>query len=111
MPTASGPGGSLGHGYETVSAVLSHGRVIVCSRGADCDGEPYPISLVVIAYNDEPNMRGCLESVTWADEIIVVDSHSTDATEQISLDLPTRCISTIFTASAGCAMKRYARHP
>lgn len=43
-----------------------------------------PISAVVIAYNDEPNMRACLESVTWADEIIVVDSHSTDATERIS---------------------------
>lgn len=43
-----------------------------------------PVSAVVIAYNDEPNMRACLESVTWADELIVVDSHSTDATERIS---------------------------
>jgi glycosyltransferase involved in cell wall biosynthesis len=37
-----------------------------------------------MAYNDEPNMRACLESVTWADELIVVDSHSTDGTERIS---------------------------
>ncbi len=44
------------------------------------------VSAVVIAYNDEPNMRPCLESVTWADEIIVVDSHSTDATEAIARD-------------------------
>src|SRR5687768_6151261 len=43
-----------------------------------------PISAVIIAYNDEPNMQACLESVTWADEIIVVDSFSTDATERIS---------------------------
>ena len=42
------------------------------------------VSAVVIAYNDEPNMRPCLESVKWADELIVVDSHSTDATEAIS---------------------------
>lgn len=42
------------------------------------------ISVYVIAYNDEPNMRACLESVAWADELIVVDSHSTDATEKIS---------------------------
>src|SRR5881296_2711692 len=42
------------------------------------------LSVYVIAYNDEPNMRACLESVTWADELIVVDSHSTDATEKIS---------------------------
>jgi len=42
------------------------------------------LSAVVIAYNDEPNIRACLESVTWADELIVVDSHSTDATATIS---------------------------
>lgn len=42
------------------------------------------VSVVVIAYNDEPNMRPCLESVTWADELIVVDSFSTDRTEAIA---------------------------
>ncbi|HET9961237.1 MAG TPA: glycosyltransferase family 2 protein [Nitrospiraceae bacterium] len=42
------------------------------------------VSAVVIAYNDEPNMRACLESITWADELIVVDSHSTDKTASIS---------------------------
>ena len=42
------------------------------------------LSVYVIAYNDEPNMRACLESVAWADELIVVDSYSTDATEKIS---------------------------
>ena len=41
------------------------------------------LSVYVIAYNDEPNMRACLESVSWADEIVVVDSHSTDATGEI----------------------------
>ena len=42
------------------------------------------ISAYVIAYNDEPNMRPCLESLRWVDELIVVDSHSTDATARIS---------------------------
>ena len=42
------------------------------------------ISGVVIAYNDELNMRPCLESLSWVDELIVVDSHSTDTTAQIS---------------------------
>lgn len=42
------------------------------------------ISVVVIAYNDEPNIKACLESVTWADELIVVDSFSTDGTTEIS---------------------------
>jgi glycosyltransferase involved in cell wall biosynthesis len=42
------------------------------------------LSVYVLAYNDEPNIRACLETVTWADELIVVDSFSTDATEKIS---------------------------
>lgn len=42
------------------------------------------VSAVVIAYNDEANMRKCLESLDWADEIIVVDSFSTDQTTAIS---------------------------
>ena len=44
------------------------------------------ISAVVIAYNDESNMRSCLESLSWVDELIVVDSHSTDETAKISLE-------------------------
>ena len=48
---------------------------------------PAKLSVYVIAYNDEPNMRACLESVAgWGDELIVVDSHSTDRTAAISLE-------------------------
>ena len=39
-----------------------------------------------MAYNDEPNMHACLSSLHWADELIVVDSFSTDATAKISLE-------------------------
>ena len=46
---------------------------------------PAKLSVYVIAYNDEPNMRACLESVAgWGDELIVVDSHSTDRTAAIA---------------------------
>ena len=44
------------------------------------------LSVVVIGYNDEPNIRACLESVRWADEIVFVDSHSTDATATIAAE-------------------------
>ncbi|HKC94954.1 MAG TPA: hypothetical protein VKB81_13140 [Nitrospira sp.] len=37
------------------------------------------VSVYVIAYNDELNMRPCLESVAgWAAEVIVVDSQRSD---------------------------------
>ena len=44
----------------------------------------HKVSALVIAYNEEPNIRACLETVTWADKIVVVDSFSTDATEKIA---------------------------
>jgi glycosyltransferase involved in cell wall biosynthesis len=42
------------------------------------------ISCIIIAGNEAENIGGCLESVTWCDEIIVVDSYSTDETARIA---------------------------
>lgn len=42
------------------------------------------ISVVIITYNEEENIIDCLESIKWAEEIIIVDSFSTDGTLQIS---------------------------
>jgi glycosyltransferase involved in cell wall biosynthesis len=41
------------------------------------------ISACITACNEELNIRRCLESVRWADEIIVVDSFSTDRTVEV----------------------------
>ena len=55
------------------------------------------LSVYVIAYNDEPNMRACLESVAgWGDELIVVDSHSTDQTAAISREFTDKVYQVIF---------------
>jgi len=42
------------------------------------------LSVVVVTRNEEEILEQCLESVKWADEIIVVDSHSTDKTVEIA---------------------------
>jgi len=42
------------------------------------------LSVVVITKNEEANIAACLESVRWADEIVVIDSFSEDATVTIS---------------------------
>ena len=42
------------------------------------------VSVYVIAYNEESKIRECLESVKWADEIVFLDSHSTDRTAAIA---------------------------
>jgi len=38
------------------------------------------LSVITLTYNEESNIADCLESVRWADELIVVDSGSTDRT-------------------------------
>ena len=42
------------------------------------------LSVVVITLNEETNLARCLESASWADEIIVVDTFSTDKTKEIA---------------------------
>ena len=47
------------------------------------------ISAVIITRNEEENIRRCLESITQvAEEIIVIDSYSTDNTVQICREYP-----------------------
>jgi len=41
------------------------------------------LSIVIITKNEEENIERCLKSAEWADEIVVLDSGSTDRTPQI----------------------------
>ena len=42
------------------------------------------ISVIIITKDEEKNISDCLKSVEWADEIIVVDSESTDKTVELA---------------------------
>jgi len=42
------------------------------------------LSVLLPTYNEEKNIEACLESVKWADEILVVDSYSNDKTLEIA---------------------------
>jgi len=48
------------------------------------------LSVIIITKNEAANIRACIESVAWADEIIVVDSNSTDTTPEICKKLGAR---------------------
>ena len=42
------------------------------------------LSVVIITYNEEANIRACLESVKWVDEVVILDNYSTDRTIEIA---------------------------
>lgn len=44
---------------------------------------PEPVSLYIIAFNEAQNLREVLPTVLWADEVVVVDSFSTDDTAAV----------------------------
>ena len=43
-----------------------------------------PVSVIVPVRQEAANLPRCLDCVKWADEVFVVDSHSTDATAEIA---------------------------
>ena len=43
----------------------------------------HKLSVCIVTKNEEYNIEACLKSVSWADEIIVIDSFSTDRTVEI----------------------------
>ena len=50
-----------------------------------------PITAIIMTYNEERNIRACLESIyNYVDDIIVVDSYSNDETESIAREYTTK---------------------
>ncbi|MBW1840863.1 MAG: glycosyltransferase family 2 protein [Deltaproteobacteria bacterium] len=54
------------------------------------------VSAYIIAYNEAEKIRAALDSVLWADEIVVADSFSTDGTSEIAESLGARVIQIPF---------------
>ena len=50
------------------------------------------VSAIVVCFNEEKNIGACLESLSWCDEIVVVDSFSTDRTVEICRQYTDRVI-------------------
>src|SRR5689334_21481907 len=51
------------------------------------------ITATIITFNEESNIKAACESVAWADEIVVVDSNSTDATRELATASGARVIA------------------
>ena len=56
------------------------------------------LSVVIITFNEEKNIKRCIESVALvAEEVIVIDSFSNDKTVEIALALGAKVIQSPFT--------------
>ena len=51
-----------------------------------------PVSVTVITFNEAENIDACLASVSWADDVLVVDSGSTDGTPERAVAAGARVI-------------------
>jgi glycosyltransferase involved in cell wall biosynthesis len=49
-----------------------------------------PISILINTLNEEKNIKACLESVKWANDIVLVDMHSEDKTIEIAKNYTNR---------------------
>jgi glycosyltransferase involved in cell wall biosynthesis len=65
-----------------------------------------PLSVLVPTRNEERNIRACLESVRWAEEVVVVDSGSADATAAIARSIADRVLEHEYAGPA--AQKNWA---
>ena len=66
----------------------------------------HPVTAVVITMNEAANLERCLESVRWCDEIVVVDSGSSDGTAEIAGRFGCRVLIRPFTGYG--EQKRFA---
>src|SRR5438270_799000 len=55
------------------------------------------LSAYILTYNEAEKIEAAIASVLWADEVVVVDSHSTDRTVEIADSLGARVVQVPFT--------------
>ncbi len=56
------------------------------------NAERETISAFIVCFNEEDQIRDCIESVAFCDEVIVIDSRSTDRTVEIANELGAKVI-------------------
>jgi glycosyltransferase involved in cell wall biosynthesis len=67
-----------------------------------------PVSVVVLTLNEEPNIRRCLASVAWADQVVVVDSGSADQTVSLAREAGAEVVELPwlgFSAQRECSLR------
>ncbi len=59
------------------------------------------VSILILTHNEEVNLSACLSSLSWCDDIVVLDSGSTDGTLDVARSYSARVLSRPFDNFAG----------
>src|SRR5688572_4169495 len=59
------------------------------------------ISILILTFNEEQNLPGCLASVAWSDDVLVMDSFSTDRSVEVAKGRNVRVMQRAFDHFAG----------
>jgi len=59
------------------------------------------ISVVILTLNEELNLPRCLEAISWCDDVLIVDSFSSDGTLKIAAEHEVRVVQRAFDSFAG----------
>jgi glycosyltransferase involved in cell wall biosynthesis len=74
-------------------------------RPYQADDEPrtrsVPVTVVVLTRDEEVNIARCLQSVAWADQVVVVDSGSADGTVKIARALAAQVVEQSWLGFSG----------
>jgi len=62
----------------------------------NCEKQRASLSVYIIAFNEVEKIKPAIESVKWADEVLVVDSNSTDGTTELAVALGARVVHVKF---------------
>ena len=65
-------------------------KVVLVPAKRDSNNKMNMISAVVIAKNEAEQIEDCLKSLSWCDELVVIDDYSTDETAKIAQKLRTK---------------------
>jgi glycosyltransferase involved in cell wall biosynthesis len=66
------------------------------------------VTVFLEVFNEEARIESCLKNFSWAEELIVFDKHSTDATREIAEKFATQVISVPFTQASENVINNYS---
>lgn len=74
-------------GTVNASAARDNGKAEQDRQGTPPRTARVPVSVVILTFNEEINIAQCLASCAWCDDVHVLDSGSSDRTQEIAKDL------------------------